>query len=452
MKYLFFNLVFISLPFFVDAQWTTSGNDLSTTYNNIILNSNKQSTATLWLGPMGTGPSTIGHYYIKAYDYWGPYLHFQATGDNGNEKMNVTVDGKVGIGTTSPSNKLHVAHTDRMAILLGGPSTSSGAIADLTFKPTDGLPVGGANYWNWSFRTDSWSSAPGDLVLYSNNGTYTSPIIAQADGDLLLTTGNGSARNGNVGIGIVDPIHKLHVNGNSFINGTQYFKTVAYNGVTSQTHLSFPVHSDGFSIMTQQVLSDRMEVLFRMRDNTTGDALKIWFDDYRGESYDRNPFIVYGDRVLLASDGGNVGIGTTTPTEKLVVDGKILAEEIKVQNVPASDYVFEPDYKLKPIEELEAYIKENKHLPDIPSSEEFKENGVGLGEMDDMLLRKVEELTLYVIEQNKKLKAEGRNNENLMEVVMELKRENEEMKAKDKAKDEEFEELKAMVKELMNEK
>ncbi len=122
---------------------------------------------------------------------------------------------------------------------------------------------------------------------------------------------------------------------------------------------------------------------------------------------------------------GNVGIGITNPTEKLVVDGKILAEEIKVQNVPASDYVFEPDYALRSIQEVESFVKENKHLPDVPSSEEFKENGVGLGEMDNMLLRKVEELTLYVIE---------------------LKKENEELKAKDK----EIDELKVLVKALMN--
>ncbi len=83
------------------------------------------------------------------------------------------------------------------------------------------------------------------------------------------------------------------------------------------------------------------------------------------------------------------------------VDGNIRAEEIKVQNVPSSDYVFEPDYKLRPINEVESFIKENKHLPDIPSAEEFKQNGVGLGEMDNMLLKKVEELTLYVIELKK---------------------------------------------------
>jgi hypothetical protein len=101
--------------------------------------------------------------------------------------------------------------------------------------------------------------------------------------------------------------------------------------------------------------------------------------------------------------GGNLGIGNSNPTEKLVVAGKILAMEVKVQNVPASDYVFEPDYNLLSLHEVENFIKENKHLPEIPSAAEFKENGVGLGEMDNMLLRKVEELTMYAIEQQKEI-------------------------------------------------
>jgi hypothetical protein len=72
---------------------------------------------------------------------------------------------------------------------------------------------------------------------------------------------------------------------------------------------------------------------------------------------------------------------------------------------------------LRPLEEVDAFIRENKHLPDIPSAAEFKENGVGLGEMDNMLLRKVEELTLYVIEQNK-------SNKKLLGRIEELQTEN----------------------------
>jgi hypothetical protein len=122
-----------------------------------------------------------------------------------------------------------------------------------------------------------------------------------------------------------------------------------------------------------------------------------------------------------------------------IVDGKILAEEVKVQTVPASDYVFEPDYDLKPLEEVDQFIQQNKHLPDIPSAEEFATNGVGLGEMDDMLLRKVEELTLYTIRQETELVAKG-NEIKLLKAESELL----------KAQIAELAELKLLVKELLD--
>ena len=72
-------------------------------------------------------------------------------------------------------------------------------------------------------------------------------------------------------------------------------------------------------------------------------------------------------------------------------------------NVPGPDYVFEKNYDLRPLTEVEAYINQNKHLPEIPAAKEMEQNGVNLGEMNMMLLKKVEELTLYVIELKKEL-------------------------------------------------
>jgi len=102
---------------------------------------------------------------------------------------------------------------------------------------------------------------------------------------------------------------------------------------------------------------------------------------------------------------GNVGIGTTNPDELLTVNGAIHAKEIKVDLTGSlADFVFSPDYKLKSLTELEQYLKENRHLPEIPSATEVKENGLSLGEMQNKLLQKIEELTLYVIEQDKSKK------------------------------------------------
>lgn len=100
---------------------------------------------------------------------------------------------------------------------------------------------------------------------------------------------------------------------------------------------------------------------------------------------------------------GNVGIGTEKPDAKLAVNGTIHSKEVKVDlTVPAPDYVFANDYKLRTLKEVETYVNQNSHLPEIPSAKEFEKNGIQLAEMNMALLKKVEELTLYAIEQEKK--------------------------------------------------
>jgi hypothetical protein len=124
---------------------------------------------------------------------------------------------------------------------------------------------------------------------------------------------------------------------------------------------------------------------------------------------------------VLQPNGGNVGIGTINntvngTTYKLAVSGSVVATSMDiVGTVPASDYVFEPSYKLRSLSETENFVKENKHLPEVPSAKEFKEKGYSIGQMDDILLRKIEELTLYMIElkkDNDALKAKVQNLEN----------------------------------------
>lgn len=111
--------------------------------------------------------------------------------------------------------------------------------------------------------------------------------------------------------------------------------------------------------------------------------------------------------IIMATGGGSVGIGTiTTGTNKLAVEGTIAARRVKVtQNNPWPDYVFGEDYPLTPLSETEKYVKANKHLPDMPSAKEVEENGVDLGEMNRKLLEKMEEMTLHMIQMQKKIDA-----------------------------------------------
>ena len=118
---------------------------------------------------------------------------------------------------------------------------------------------------------------------------------------------------------------------------------------------------------------------------------------------------------MSAALSGKVGIGTTNfPTTignanienyKLFVTGGILTEEVRV-NTTWADYVFDNDYDLKSLEELEAYIKQNGHLPNVPSAAEVEAEGIEVGEITKIQQEKIEELTLYIIAQEKKLKAQ----------------------------------------------
>ena len=119
--------------------------------------------------------------------------------------------------------------------------------------------------------------------------------------------------------------------------------------------------------------------------------------------------------VILAMGGGSVGIGTSTPGNfRLAVVGSIRATEIVVET-GWSDHVFKPDYELLSLEQVEAHINKHGHLPDIPSAKQVSEHGVKVGEMESKLLLKVEELTLHLIDMNKRLHSLEAENARLLD-------------------------------------
>ncbi|MFT3679086.1 MAG: hypothetical protein QM791_02365 [Ferruginibacter sp.] len=109
-------------------------------------------------------------------------------------------------------------------------------------------------------------------------------------------------------------------------------------------------------------------------------------------------------KVIINDIEGNVGIGTANTTHKLTVNGAIRAKEIRV-NTGWADYVFEKEYQLQSLEDVEKYISEHKHLPGIPPAAILQKEGVDISDIQTKMMAKIEELTLYMIEANKKIEA-----------------------------------------------
>ncbi len=205
---------------------------------------------------------------------------------------------------------------------------------------------------------------------------------------LWAVSGNNAYYNaGNIGIGTATPAGKLHVSaGTSGVSPHSFSDITMENDDHAMISILTPNSKNGYFAFGDQ------------NDNYVGGIR------YNHSINDMTFVVNNSSSHMVIKNNGNVGIGTTAPDAKLAVSGRIHAEEVKVDlSVPGPDYVFKTDYELKSLEEVQRYIKENGHLPNIPSAKEMETNGVDLGTMEMKLLEKIEELTLYTIEQQKEL-------------------------------------------------
>ena len=343
--------------------------------------------------------------------YWGSYsgnpedVDFGTGSGNATGKLHLTIQanpkmtinnaGNVGIGTTSPTHMLHVNGGDLFV------QSSSGLIR---------FGYEGANEWQMAT-----TGGGADLRWYTTT-----------DGGLTVTPRHYFSQNGNVGIGGFSgpgvPLGRLDVIGagttsstNAFIIRNSNLDTImrvrddgrmgiGYNGSSYGRVMN--VGGTGINFYTAN------EAGFGGAVFPTDTSLVLWSNS------GANNYLVF------QPSWGNTGIGTYTPNAKLhlngamliggntdriavgynlSVAGKIIAEEVKVQ-LKASwpDYVFGDNYQLMPIEDLEKSIRENKHLPNIPAAAVVEKEGISLGDMNKRLMEKIEELTLYIIDLNKK--------------------------------------------------
>ncbi|PJJ83553.1 hypothetical protein [Mucilaginibacter auburnensis] len=192
---------------------------------------------------------------------------------------------------------------------------------------------------------------------------------------------------GKVGIGTVSPLSQIHVSGTvagGVANSALFGNTDASNGATARIYLS------GSDKTTRSAFIEGINVA---AGNNNEHALAFGTSSPSSSPVER----------MRIDQNGNVGIGTTNPNGyKLAVNGKIRTKEVRVEVANWPDYVFKPSYSLPTLVEVKRHIGKIGHLPGIPSAQETERSGVDVGEMNSLLLKKVEELTLYLIEENAK--------------------------------------------------
>ncbi|WP_092727057.1 hypothetical protein [Hydrobacter penzbergensis] len=267
-----------------------------------------------------------------------------------------TTNGNIGIGTKNPIYKLHIESSTSVGLVL---RTNSSTISNP--------------------QVDYYDNARGaETVITSTDGTTNGTFIGSYSNHPMLFGTNASGGgnitkmiiqpNGNVGISTTNPLGRFHVEGGAV------FGTPAGN----------------------------IRVL-KTAGTLAGDDLGIWnAAGGGGQVFNIADWNTGTKGISINTTSGNVGIGTTNPTEMLSVKGNVKTQKLIVTQSGWSDYVFDPIYRLKPITEVAKFIQENKRLPEVPSAKEIKEKGIDVGENQVLLLKKIEELTLYIIELDRK--------------------------------------------------
>lgn len=287
--------------------------------------------------------------FILGAIFFNPVLGFSQWGNNTSP---FPIDQPVGIGTTNPTAHLEI-NTILNREIFEGNRKSLLIINEIWSRPDENLTM------NHSFSIYS---------RYFNDYNLIPRLVVSWDGNVGIGTDlpqvkfdviKGDARiEGSLGLGNL-PSEKLDVFGNIRINDNKIYLR-GNNGDIN--------HGLG------------------------------WFWQFAGKFID--------GPVLFGNSGGVLGTTNSIVLKwelgKVRVDGTIFAKEVYVKTDVWADYVFAKDYNLMSLNELESFIKTNNHLPEVPTAEEATGNGVNVGDMQTILLKKVEELTLYVIELNKK--------------------------------------------------
>jgi len=324
---------------------------------------------------------------------------------NGNNNINDMIwrNGKVGIGTSLPSELLTLHSYKSYGLLLSlSASWDSNKVAKIGFM---------------------YNQFDAGKIVAIKEGVYKNNDAASSNSALSFFTAENGVNieklrilsSGNVGIGTTLPSELLTLHSDKS-HGLLFSLSASWDSnKVAKIGFKYNQFDAGKIVATK-------EGVYKYNDAASSNSALSFFTAENGVNSEK----------LRISSNGNVGIGTIkTGSYLLTVNGVIGAKEIEVTNditaynvnvnsmfinsQPTADFVFEDDYNLRPIEEVESFIDENKHLPDVASANDMKENGINQAEMNQKLLQKIEELTLYVIDLNKRMKLVEEENKSLKE-------------------------------------
>ncbi|MBK8847979.1 MAG: hypothetical protein IPO27_16195 [Bacteroidetes bacterium] len=286
---------------------------------------------------------------------------------NSLKRMAIDVNGNVGIGVDVPTENLEVS------------SSSAGGTRSVLRNTGAG---------NVGFELRSTATPSTQFIDFADGATNNNAPdyrnrIASTPANLSFSTNLKSnamviGNNGNVGVGTTSPSFLLSVNGHASVDGILYVRNssnTSFQGRIQHTGSAGNLHID-----------------------TYGGTSGLFLNYFKGDAV----YIGNGNAGFVASfqANGNVGIGTITPGYKLDVCGTMRATEVRVE-AGWCDYVFDSKYKLRPLSEVESFIQEHKHLPEVTPGAEIESNGLEVGKVASQMIKKIEELTLYAIEQQK---------------------------------------------------
>jgi len=308
-------------------------------------------------------------------------------------RMVFVQSGNLGIGTTSPMATLDIANGNYMgslALNIGADisastrTTNTRKVAVITAPTYANTTLTTAVNTDADYNYNAVNFGGGNASTYAATGLhfFTAANTSTISGTERFTINSS----GNVGIGTTSPGSALTIRGSGtgvsiHPIGSGYFGSLAFNR-ESATGAIFNASGNAFQI------------------NNGGPDANLHFQVYNGSGSN-----ITGDALVISGSDGSVGINTaSTHGYQFAVNGSAIATSVTVKlYADWPDYVLKKTYKLPSLLEVKSYINKNKHLPDMPSEQEVAKEGINLGEMNKLLTKKVEELTLYLIEQNRQL-------------------------------------------------